>query len=48
MICDMDSISGSPWPCNHRIVQNFDGGRGNFDDFDAFQLDWQNLTRQIV
>ena len=29
------------------IVQNFDGGR-NFDIFDAFQLDRQNLTNQIV
>ena len=28
------------------IAQNFDGG--NFDVFDAFQLDCQNLTRQIV
>ena len=30
----------------YRIVENFDGG--NFDVFDAFQLDRQNLTRQIV
>ena len=30
----------------YRIAQNFDGG--NFDAFDAFQLDRQNLTRQIV
>ena len=28
------------------IAQNFD--RGNFDVFDAFQLDRQNLTHQIV
>ena len=32
---------------NHdRMVQNFAGG--NFDVFDAFQLDHQNLTRQII
>ena len=30
----------------YRIVQNFDGG--NFDVFDAFQLDHQNLTHQTV
>ena len=30
----------------YHIVQNFDGG--NFDVFDAFQQDRQNLTRQIV
>ena len=29
---------------SNRIVQNFDGG--NFDVFDAFHLDRQNLTRQ--
>ena len=34
--------------CDYRIVQNFDGGGGNFDVFDTFQLDRQNLTRQIV
>ena len=28
------------------IVQNFDGG--NFDVFEAFELDRQNLTHQIV
>ena len=32
---------------DYRIVQNFDGG-GEFDVFDAFQLDHQNLTCQIV
>ena len=30
----------------YRRAQNFDGG--NFDVFDAFQLDRQYLTRQIV
>ena len=30
----------------YRIAQYFDGG--NFDVFDAFQLDRQYLTRQIV
>ena len=30
----------------YRIAQNFDGG--NFDVFDVFQPDRQNLTRQIV
>ena len=30
----------------YRMAQNFDGG--NFDVFDAFQLDGQNLTHQIV
>ena len=29
----------------YHIAQNFDGG--NFDIFDAFQLDRQNLTCQI-
>ena len=33
------------WSTNYRIAQNFDGG---FDVFDAFQLDRQNLTRQII
>ena len=35
---------------DYHIVQNFDGGRGGgeFDVFDAFQLDHQNLTCQIV
>ena len=36
---------------NYHIAQNFDGGNfdgGNFDVFDAFQLDRQYLTRQIV
>ena len=32
--------------CIYRIVQNFDGG--NFDVFDVFRLDRQNLTHQIV
>ena len=32
--------------CIYRIAQNFDGG--NFNIFDAFQLDRQCLTRQIV
>ena len=31
---------------SHHIAQNFDGG--NFDVFDAFQLDRQNLMHQIV
>ena len=30
----------------YHIAQNFDGG--NFDIFDALQLDHQNLTHQIV
>ena len=30
----------------YRIVENFDGGK--FDVFDAFQLDCQNLTHQII
>ena len=30
----------------YHIAQNFDGG--NFDVFDTFKLDHQNLTRQIV
>ena len=29
------------------IVQNFNGGR-HFDVFNAFQLDHQNLTCQII
>ena len=31
---------------SYRIAGNFDGG--NFDGFDAFQPDRQNLTRQIL
>ena len=31
---------------DNRIAQNFNGG--NFDVFDAFQLDRQNLTCQVV
>ena len=30
----------------YRIAGNFDGG--NFDGFDVFQPDRQNLTRQIL
>ena len=30
----------------YRIAENFYGG--NFDIFDAFRLDRQNLTRQII
>ena len=30
----------------YRIAQNFNGG--NFDVFDAFQLDCKNLTHHIV
>ena len=32
----------------YHIAQNFDERGGNFDIFDAFQLDRQNLTNQIV
>ena len=42
-----DIYTLSPWASGiYRIVQNFDGG--NFDVFVTFQLDHQNLTRQIV
>ena len=40
------ATSSSLYLVNYRIAQNFDGG--NIAIFDAFQLDRQNLTCQIV
>ena len=41
--CEISGVETSN--ISYHIVQNFDGG---FDVFDAFQLDRQNLTNQIV